>query len=504
MENRKTMKTRIAALALVGVLVAACGTRLPDSAFVESQGTGDGTSFGEGDAGATDGGLVDPTGADGGTDGGTTGARAGTTGTTGTAGGTGGTGGSAGGTGASGPNQASDVGITPTSITLGTIVAENGVLGDAFAPAARGLRAWAAAINAKGGVGGRKIVLKTCDDREDRSRALECARKLVEQDKVFALVATNSRALGGAAQYLNDQAVPVLGIPITNSFYRYPHFWTGYGTGYARDGKTVGYNGQIMSLTGTYRWFKNGLGVTKAAVFAYDIDESKQAGDFMAKGLELEGYQVTSYLVSFAAPSFDQAVADMQNNGTQIIFDAMDDGANRKLCDAMARRQFSVKAKVSTIVSMGDSVGNDYNDTCRNSVYVSGDSVPYSATSVPAVAAFRAAFAKYQPGQELHQWALEAWAQATLVGDAVRSMGPTPTRKGLEDYFRGLRKYTAGGIMTGFDYVPGDYSKPTAEHCLTVARWLDAEGGWVQATDKFPFCYADAHQYGTPALEQGN
>ena len=44
-----------------------------------------------------------------------------------------------------GPNQASDVGITATTITLGNITAENGVLGDAFAPAARGVRAWVAA-----------------------------------------------------------------------------------------------------------------------------------------------------------------------------------------------------------------------------------------------------------------------------------------------------------------------------------------------------------------------
>ena len=62
------------------------------------------------------------------------------------------------------------------------------MLGDAFAPAARGLRAWAAAINAKGGINGRQVVLKTCDDGEDRNQTLECARRLVEQDKVFAIV----------------------------------------------------------------------------------------------------------------------------------------------------------------------------------------------------------------------------------------------------------------------------------------------------------------------------
>ncbi|MEO7427900.1 MAG: hypothetical protein ABIY48_00825, partial [Acidimicrobiales bacterium] len=148
--------------------------------------------------------------------------------------------------------------------------------------------------------------------------------------------------------------------------------------------------------------------------------------------------------------------------------------------------------------------GNDYNATCRNSVFVPGESTPYSATTVPAVAEFRSGFAKYQPGQPLHQWALEAWSQATLVGDAVRAMGATPTRNGLEAYFRGLRKYNAGGMLVGLEYVPINYDAPTLEDCFSIARWLDSKGGWVQATDKFPFCYPDAKQFSSAPLEQGN
>ncbi len=507
------MRKKIAVVLAGALVLAACGTRLPDEAFqnagVEVVASGDTTG---GDGSATDGivatdGSADGGGAtDGGTDGGGTGG--GTTGG-GTTGGatTGGaaTGGTGGGTdGPSGPNQASDVGVTANSITLGTIVAENGVLGDAFAPAARGLRAWTQAINAKGGINGRQVILKTCDDREDRARSLECAKRLVEQDKVFAMVGTNSRALGGAAEYLNSKQIPVVGIPITNSFNRYRLFYSTYGSGYVRDGKTVGHKNQIMSLSGAYRWFKSNLKVSKAAVFFYDIPESSQAGSFIAEGLKLEGFSVTKYPVSFAAPSFDQAVADMERQGTQIVFDAMDDGANRKLCDAMGRRKFPLKAKVSTVVSYGESVRTAYNDTCRNSVYIVGESAPYTRTSVPAIAEFRAAFSKYQPGKPLHQWALEAWAQAVMVSDGIRSMGPAPTRKGLVAFLDGLKSYTANGIFTGIDYRRVDFTTPTRQDCFSVARWLDSKGGWVLAADKFPFCVNDAKQYGTPTLEQGN
>ena len=495
------MRKPITALVLVlGLLVAACGTRLSDSEYAAKSGTSTeagsddgGPGDGGGTGGTTEttmagGGEVPPDGgtATGGTDGG---------GTTGSA--TGGT------TGApSGPNQASDVGVTANQIVIGNIVAENGVLGDAFAPAARGLRAWAAAINAKGGIAGRQVVLKTCDDGEVRSKTLACARRLVEQDKAFAIVAANTRAMGGAAEYLAGVGIPVIGMPITNSYYRYTNFFSEYINGYARDGKTVGYKGNLQYHTAIYRWFKENLKINKAAVVVYDIPESKQAGDGFAQGLRLEGFDVTVFTVSFVAPSFDQAVATMQQKGVQMILDSTDDGANRKLCDAMQRRGFKVTAKVSTVVSMGDSVRTAYNDTCRNSVYIPGNSRPYDDTSNAEVAAFRAAYAKYQPGKPLHEWALEAWAQGQMVAEGIRSMGPAPTRKGLIAWLNGLSQYTAGGIFSGLDYKPWDFTKPTIRGCTAISRFQDGKG-WVLAS-QFPVCYNDAKNYSVTALEQGN
>jgi branched-chain amino acid transport system substrate-binding protein len=403
-----------------------------------------------------------------------------------------------------GPNRASEIGVTATTLTIGNITAENGVLGDAFAPAVRGLRAWVAYTNAHGGIHGRTVVLKSCDDREDRNRDLQCAQQLVERDKVFALVSTNARSLGGSAEYLNGKGVPTLGFPITNSFGRYPHFFSAYRNGYPRDGKHPGVNGNLALSTGPYRWFKQVLGVTEAAVFSYDIDESKQAGQQFQHAMELEGFHVTPYIVSFAAPSFDQAVADMQRRNTQLVVDAMDDGANRKLCDAMARRNFKVKAKVSTPVVQGDRVGTDYNDTCRNSVYVINSSRPYTTTSVPSIATFRTAYARYQPGLPVHQWALESWGLATMFADGVASMGAAPTRAGLERWLNAQIEYKAGGMFVGLDWEKFDPTAPKVEDCFVVSRWLDSKGGWAEATDKFPYCYPDAHQFLSRALEQGN
>jgi branched-chain amino acid transport system substrate-binding protein len=489
-KNGGVTRWRRAAITLVAVtMLAACGTRLPDSAFEQhaTQTQRTKTTTDDGFLGTTDGDTTETTLADDATasaDGAPRGNTPTHSGPVARA--------------DEGPNKASDVGVTESTVTIGNITAENGVLGDAFAPSARGLRAWAAATNARGGIRGRKVVLKTCDDREDRNRDLACAQQLVEQDKVFAIVATNTRALGGAAQYLADRNVPVLGMPITNSFYRYPTFFSSYRTNVHRDSKPVT---QIVTTSGYFRWFKQNLNVTKAAVFSYDIDASQQAGDLFKKGLELEGFQVTQYVVAFAAPSFDQPVADMQSKGTQIIFDSMDDGANRKLCDAMGRRQFSVKAKVGTVVSLGDRA-KEFNDTCRRAAYTVGFTRNYNETSIPEIARFRDAYRKYQPNLPVHQWALEAWFLGNLTASYLNSAAPT--RKGFVSYLNNVRDYTGDGIHAGLDWEKFDASAPRVRDCFAVAHWVDSAGGWTNASSSFPACYPDAFQYQSRALEQGN
>ena len=59
--------------------------------------------------------------------------------------------------------------------------------------------------------------------------------------------------------------------------------------------------------------------------------------------------------------------------------------ANRKLCDAMARRSFKVEAKVSTVVSFGDKVGKTYNDRDIWALKVNKDAKTSPDHSRPAV-----------------------------------------------------------------------------------------------------------------------
>jgi len=64
-------------------------------------------------------------------------------------------------------------------------------------------------INAAGGVNGRKIVAVFEDDGHSPTKALAAVKKLVEQDKVFAVMSVGgSNATVGAVDYMKEKGVP--------------------------------------------------------------------------------------------------------------------------------------------------------------------------------------------------------------------------------------------------------------------------------------------------------
>ena len=515
----------LAAAGLLGVVLTGCGTRLPNSAFV---GAGDSGVSAAATGGATSSGSNQASGVNAGAPGASTGSGA--LGATGGAGGSstgpggaaapgapgaapGGSGGGAPGAAGSsgGPNKASDVGVTANTITIGNVTAINGALGPyAFGVTLPGLQAWVNATNARGGIGGRKIVLDTCDDGEDGQQNLACTTKLVTQDHVFALIGNNTDACASSAHYEYTQNVPDVGFPLCNGYYMYPNMFSLYGTGYPRNGKLPSVD---ENQAGVYKWFHDNLHVSKGAFFFYILPVSQQAGYFEETGANSVGIS-TAYEgggnhegENPADPTFDTDVINMRADKVDVLFDALDTAGNAKLCAAMDRQGFTVKAKVSTVEVFGQAVGQ-WSSPCRDSVYAADASTPYSDTSNPVVAQFRKDMATYEPNAQMHQWALDGYALGVLFGDALKAMGPSPTRAGMIKWLDSFQQPQSGGA--GYDYdgltsplawAPIDYSKP-APTCDSIAQWSDASRTFVTRASRNT-CYTLPF-YGTPFSSDGS
>ena len=117
--------------------------------------------------------------------------------------------------GASGANAQASPGITDTAISIGITAPVSGPAA-ALGAVSRGIELRVNALNDAGGVKmadgkTRKIELTILDDAVEPQRALTNARRLVESNKVFALVATMTTASSQAvAPYADEQKVPNL------------------------------------------------------------------------------------------------------------------------------------------------------------------------------------------------------------------------------------------------------------------------------------------------------
>ncbi|HEX9301534.1 MAG TPA: ABC transporter substrate-binding protein [Casimicrobiaceae bacterium] len=80
-------------------------------------------------------------------------------------------------------------GITPTSILIGQSAAFTGPAAQLGIQMRDGAKLWLDYVNAQGGVNGRRIELKSRDDKYESKLAAENTKKLIEEDRVFVLFA---------------------------------------------------------------------------------------------------------------------------------------------------------------------------------------------------------------------------------------------------------------------------------------------------------------------------
>src|ERR1700761_5843663 len=82
-----------------------------------------------------------------------------------------------------------DEGATDTEIKIGHFCPYSGPA-SAYGVIGQSHQAFFKAVNEAGGINGRKVNFITLDDGYNPAKAVECARQLVEQDKVLVLFQT--------------------------------------------------------------------------------------------------------------------------------------------------------------------------------------------------------------------------------------------------------------------------------------------------------------------------
>jgi branched-chain amino acid transport system substrate-binding protein len=111
-----------------------------------------------------------------------------------------------------GASRAADPGIGDSTITLGMSAPVSGPNGAYGKEMKEGAQAYFAQLNAAGGIGGKKIELIALDDGYETDKAVANTRKLINDNKVFALMAFyGSSPTTESMKIFSEAKVPLLG-----------------------------------------------------------------------------------------------------------------------------------------------------------------------------------------------------------------------------------------------------------------------------------------------------
>jgi branched-chain amino acid transport system substrate-binding protein len=210
------------------------------------------------------------------------------------------------------PVLAQTPGVTPTEIKVGNINPYSGPA-SAYGTIGKSIGAYFKMVNDQGGVNGRKINYISYDDSYSPPKAVEMARKLVEQDEVAVVFQSLGTPSNSAIhKYMNQMKVPQLFVATGASKWNDPkNFpWTmGWQPNYQTEGQIyaryalanvkdpkIGILFQNDDYGKDYlRGFEDGLGDKKSLI------------------VMKQSYEVTD-------PTIDSQIVNLKNSGANVFF----------------------------------------------------------------------------------------------------------------------------------------------------------------------------------------
>lgn len=340
---------------------------------------------------------------------------------------------------------AADDGITASSIKLGMsspFSGPNGAYGEAMR---EGVQAYFSQVNAGGGVHGRKIELVSLDDGYETERTVANTRKLIEQEKVFALLAYyGSSPTTEAMKVFSTAKVPLVGTISGADSLRNP------------------VNAHMFHLRASYADETEaivdhlvGLGVTNIAVFYQNDGFGKSGLDGVAAALKRHKLTPSaSAAIERNALDVSSAVQTIAKANPQAV--VMVTLYKPTAAFVTALRAAGQTPQFVTLSPVGaDLLVKEMGADSAHGISIS-QVMPYPWNdSVAIVKDYQKALAQVAKGKEPTYYGLEGYINARLVTEALKRAGKDLTRDKLAAALEGAT-YDLGGYKVA--YTPASHN----------------------------------------------
>ena len=312
-------------------------------------------------------------------------------------------------------------------------------------------------VNDKGGINGRKVNFITYDDGYSPPKTVEMVRKLVEDDKVFAifqLLGTPTNTV--VHKYLNQKKVPQLFVATGASKWGDPkNFpWTmGWQPDYATEGGIY-----AKHMLGQHKG-------EKIAVLWQNDDSGKDyvAGFMKGLGKENEKMVVASVSYEVTDPTVDSQIIQLKNSGATVFFnDAAPKAAAqaiRKVAELGWKPAHYLTNVSASVTSVLKPAGFDASQGIITAAYLKDPTDPQWASS-PDFIEWKAWMAKYHPtGNPLDSFNAYGYAVSATMHDCLKRCGDELTRANLMKQATSMKRLVVPMLLPGItiNTSPTDY-----------------------------------------------
>jgi branched-chain amino acid transport system substrate-binding protein len=217
---------------------------------------------------------------------------------------------------ASAQTKVTNEGISPTEIVIGTHQDLSGPIKFWGVPVSNGMKMAVEEINAAGGINGRKLKLILEDNGYDPKKAVLATQKMIERDKVFAMIGGMGSAPTLAAQDILFDAGVLQLFPLTAAEFTYKF-------DPSKPQERLKFNNllpYVESTRAAVKYMMEWKGFKKPCLMHQDDEYGKNVLDGFTQQLEAMKVQPAS-VTSFkrGASDFSAQIAKMKSDGCDLV-----------------------------------------------------------------------------------------------------------------------------------------------------------------------------------------